>query len=100
VLNRLLNGFEGKLTSSKWALIRKTSQDTASRGIDDLLKRGALRDWWRVQHELFARVAGVMHDWETSDRGVHGYRLLRVLGAARPPERLEPGDANWALRTD
>jgi Fic family protein len=42
VLNRLLDGFEGKLTSSKWAALTKTSQDTASRDIDDLLKRGVL----------------------------------------------------------
>jgi len=39
VLNRLLDGFDGKLTSSKWATITKTSQDTASRDIDDLLRR-------------------------------------------------------------
>jgi Fic family protein len=43
MLNRLLNGFEGKLTSSKWAIITKTSQDTASRDIDDLIKRGILQ---------------------------------------------------------
>ena len=43
MLNRLLSGFEGKLTSSKWALITKTSQDTASRDIDDLIKRGILQ---------------------------------------------------------
>jgi len=42
MLNRLLNGFEGKLTSSKWALIAKCSQDTAARDIDDLVKRGVL----------------------------------------------------------
>jgi Fic family protein len=42
MLNRLLNGFEGKLTSSKWALIAKCSQDTAIRDIDDLVKRGIL----------------------------------------------------------
>jgi Fic family protein len=42
MLNRLLNGFEGKLTSSKWALIAKCSQDTATRDIDDLVKRGVL----------------------------------------------------------
>jgi Fic family protein len=42
VLNRLLDGFEGKLTSSKWAKLAKCSQDTASRDIDDLLKRGVL----------------------------------------------------------
>jgi Fic family protein len=42
VLNRLLDGFEGKLTSSKWAALAKTSQDTASRDIDDLLRRKIL----------------------------------------------------------
>lgn len=42
MLNRLLDGFEGKLTSSKWAAIAKCSQDTASRDIDDLIKRGIL----------------------------------------------------------
>ena len=43
MLNRLLNGFEGKLTSSKWATLTKVSQDTANRDIDDLIKRGVLR---------------------------------------------------------
>lgn len=42
ILNRVLDGFEGKLTSSKWAKLSKCSQDTASRDIDDLLKRGIL----------------------------------------------------------
>lgn len=42
MLNRLLDGFVGKLTSSKWATITKTSQDTASRDINDLLARGIL----------------------------------------------------------
>jgi Fic family protein len=42
VLNRLLDGFEGKLTSSKWATLAKCSQDTASRDIDDLIGRGIL----------------------------------------------------------
>ena len=43
VINRLLNGFEGKLTSSKWAKLAKCSQDTAGRDIDDLVKRGILK---------------------------------------------------------
>jgi Fic family protein len=42
VLNKLLNGFEGKLTSSKWAKITKTSQDTAGRDINDLVQQGIL----------------------------------------------------------
>ena len=43
LVNRLLDGFEGKLTSSKWASIAKCSPDTALRDITDLLARGALR---------------------------------------------------------
>lgn len=42
VLNRLLDGFEGKLTSSKWAALAKCSQDTALRDIQDLVERGLL----------------------------------------------------------
>lgn len=43
LLNRLLDGFEGKLNSSKWAAIAKCSPDTALRDINDLLARGVLR---------------------------------------------------------
>lgn len=43
MLNKLLDGFEGKLTTSKWAKITKCSQDTAYRDILDLIDRGALR---------------------------------------------------------
>ena len=39
MINRLLNGFEGKLTSSKWAKLAKCSQDTALRDIEDLIKK-------------------------------------------------------------
>jgi Fic family protein len=42
IINRLLNHFEGKLTTSKWASITKCSADTALRDIDDLIKRGVL----------------------------------------------------------
>lgn len=43
VLNRLLDGFEGKLTTSKWAKIARCSQDTAYRDILDLMDRSALQ---------------------------------------------------------
>lgn len=43
ILNRLLDGFEGKLTSSKWAKLARCSQDTAHRDILDLVNRGILR---------------------------------------------------------
>jgi len=43
MLNMLLDGFEGKLTTSKWAKTTKCSQDTAYRDILDLMVRRALR---------------------------------------------------------
>jgi len=42
MLNKLLDRFEGKLTSSKWAKIMKCSQDTALRDILDLVNHGIL----------------------------------------------------------
>jgi Fic family protein len=42
ILNRLMDGFDGKLTSSKWAKLGKCSQDTALRDIGDLVERGIL----------------------------------------------------------
>jgi Fic family protein len=43
LLNRLLDGFDGKLNSSKWAQIAKCSADTALRDIGELLALGVLR---------------------------------------------------------
>jgi Fic family protein len=42
VLNRLLDGLEGKLTTSKWAKLTKTSQDTAGRDVAGLMDLGIL----------------------------------------------------------
>ena len=42
VLTRLLDGFEGKLTTSKWAKLAKCSQDTALRDITALVDEGIL----------------------------------------------------------
>jgi len=42
ILNKLLDNFEGKLNTSKWAKIAKTSQDTALRDIQDLINKNIL----------------------------------------------------------
>ncbi|MBI2070137.1 MAG: Fic family protein [Elusimicrobia bacterium] len=42
MLNKLLDGFEGKMTSSKWAALTKCSHDTAQRDIVDLINQGIL----------------------------------------------------------
>jgi Fic family protein len=43
IINKLFDGFEGKLQSSKWAKICKCSQDTAIRDIKDLIEKGILQ---------------------------------------------------------
>ncbi|MQY24290.1 Fic family protein [Nocardia macrotermitis] len=43
MLNRLLDGFNGKLTTRKWAIITKCSPDTALRDINELIDLGVLR---------------------------------------------------------
>jgi Fic family protein len=43
MLNKLMESFEGKLTSTKWAKMTKTSPDTALRDIQDLIDKGALK---------------------------------------------------------
>ena len=43
LLNKILDGFEGKLTSSKWAKIAKCSKDTAIRDINDLISKDILK---------------------------------------------------------
>lgn len=43
LMNKLIDGFEGKLTSSKWAKIVKCSKDTAIRDINDLIDKNILQ---------------------------------------------------------
>jgi Fic family protein len=60
LLKRLLDGFEGKLTTSKYAKLTKCSQDTAYRDILDLVERGALsKDPGGGRSTSYSLVAGV-----------------------------------------
>lgn len=43
IINKLFDGFEGKLQTSKWAKMAKTSTDTALRDIKDLVEKGILQ---------------------------------------------------------
>jgi len=43
MINKLFDNFYGKLTSSKWAKMTKTSSDTALRDIKDLIEKGILQ---------------------------------------------------------
>jgi Fic family protein len=42
IINKLLDGFEGKLTTAKYAKITKCSRDTALRDVTDLIEKGIL----------------------------------------------------------
>jgi Fic family protein len=42
MLNKLMDGFDGKLTTSKWAKIARCSPDTALRDIQDLIQKEIL----------------------------------------------------------
>jgi len=58
MINRMLDGIEGKLTSSKWAKMAKTSQDTAGRDIEGLLNANVLvREPGRGRSTSYALVA-------------------------------------------
>ncbi|MBM3411062.1 MAG: Fic family protein [Bacteroidetes bacterium] len=48
MLNKLFDGFDGKLQTSKWAKITKTSTDTALRDIKDLIEKGILQQTEKV----------------------------------------------------
>lgn len=58
MLNKLFDGFDGKLQTSKWAKITKTSTDTALRDIKDLIDKGILQQTEElgrnVNYELLA----------------------------------------------
>ncbi len=43
MLNRLLEGFEGKLNTKNWAAMTRSSPDTALRDFKELIERGALK---------------------------------------------------------
>lgn len=43
ILNKILDGLDGKLTSSKWAKMAKCSKDTAIRDINDLIEKDILQ---------------------------------------------------------
>ena len=63
VLNRMLDGFEGKMTSSKWAKTGKCSQDSANRDMAALLEHGLLErgpGGGRSTHYVIAHAAKLL----------------------------------------
>lgn len=62
VINRLLDGFEGKLTTSKYAKLAKCSPDTALRDIKALLEHGVLVQEEGGGRNTSYRLAGIIGD--------------------------------------
>lgn len=58
MLNKLIDGFEGKLQTSKWAKITKTSTDTALRDIKDLVEKGILQKTDEVGRNANYKLSG------------------------------------------
>ena len=72
LINRLLDGFEGKLTSSKWATIAKCSPDTALRDITDLLARGVLRKLDAVGRSTGYELSGALMQGRLAEPSARG----------------------------
>lgn len=80
VINRLLDGFEGNLTTSKWAAITRSSQDTAHRDIEDLVDRKLLRrDGSRGRSTSYSMIDPAMADRDYIEKLVEHARETREL---------------------
>ncbi len=62
IINHLMDGFEGKLTTTKYAKISKCSQDTALRDIHELIDRGILIQNSGGGRNTSYRLADVQHE--------------------------------------
>ena len=74
VITRLLEGFEGKLTTSKWAALTKSSTDTALRDIQQLVARGVL-----LRNEAGGRSTSYSLALVFQPEGVEGYEASKDL---------------------
>lgn len=105
-INRLLDGFEGKLTSSKWAKLTKRSQDTALRDIDDLVRKGIPTKeadylyWTLTDTDIHRRVNELIEDMrrhpstglakpEGLKRDLSGWWSRRITGQHRLVYRVK-----------
>ena len=92
MINRLLDGFEGKLTTSKWAKIAKCSQDTALRDIDDLVARRVIvRDpggGRSTSYSLIANPADAMRAVAAHARA-HARMFVRTAARTLTPEETD-----------
>jgi Fic family protein len=90
VVNRLLNGFDGKLTSSKYATLAKCSQDTAARDIEDLSHKGILaRDPAGGRSTSYALIASAADAFDAVARWVLAHADKVVWDGSQMPSAAE-----------
>jgi Fic family protein len=90
VVNRLLNGFEGKLTSSKYAALAKSSQDTAARDLEDLSRKGVLvREPAGGRSTSYSLITSVADAYEAVARYVLAHADAASRSGAKRPSPKE-----------
>jgi hypothetical protein len=91
MLNRVLDGFEGKLTNSKWASLTKTSSDSALRDIDDLVRRGILAKdvggGRSTSYSVMASTADALRAVANSARANAGIQVVSGEKTPDPPQK-------------
>ena len=93
IVNRLLNGFEGKLTSSKYAMLAKCSQDTAARDIEDLSAKSILvRDPAGGRSTSYSLVAYAADAFEAVARHVLAHADKSAWNGDKAPNPDERGE--------
>jgi hypothetical protein len=99
IVNRLLNGFEGKLTSSKYAVLAKCSQDTAARDIEDLSAKSILvRDPAGGRSTSYSLVAYAADAFEAVARHVLAHADKSAWVGDKAPNPDERGERGERLR--
>lgn len=98
VLNRVLDGFEGKLTNSKWAALTKTSNDTALRDIEDLVRRGILAKdaggGRSTSYSVMASTADALRAVANYTRANAGFR---VVNGKKMPDEQEKAQSRQSI---
>jgi Fic family protein len=93
MLNRALDGFEGKLTNSKWKALTKTSSDTALRDIDDLVRRGILAKdvggGRSTSYSIMASTADALRAVANSARANAGIQVVSGGKIPDPPQKAQ-----------
>ena len=98
VLNRILDGFEGKLTNSKWAALTKTSNDTALRDIEDLVKRGILaKDAAGGRSTSYSVIASTADALRVIANYIRANADLRAWSGAKMPSEQEKAQSRQKI---